>query len=204
MAVPNLPRREVGRTGVYWFALGPSARTSGGRLGTATFLLHLVAEGVLSHTLTFECVGQCSWKVLNCHRDAAVVQCTGGNRQRRHHYVRVRHQSRTFSSRISLLSALATTTSLAVPWCTTAWCGSRLPVTAMLSVYPAFSCTVLGLNPELLVSQGSAPTACSTNRIFRSVGFFGYFGQNFGIRGAEHHKRATLTQPSPTSFPFIQ
>ena len=36
--------------------------------------------------------------------------------------------------------------------------------------------------------------------------FSGYFGQNFGIRGAEHHKRATLTQmqPSPTSFPVIQ
>jgi len=33
---------------------------------------------------------------------------------------------------------------------------------------------------------------CPTNRIFRSVGFFGYFGQNFGIRGAEHHKRTTL------------
>ena len=32
----NLPRREVGRAGVYWLALGPSARTSGGRLGTAT------------------------------------------------------------------------------------------------------------------------------------------------------------------------
>ena len=40
----------------------------------------------------------------------------------------------------------------------------------------------------------------TTNRIFRSEGFFGYFGQNFGIRGAEHHKRAILTQPSPTSF----
>jgi len=38
----------------------------------------LVAEGVLSHTITFECVGQCSWKVLNCRRDVAVVQCTAG------------------------------------------------------------------------------------------------------------------------------
>ena len=28
-------------------------------------------------------------------------------------------------------------------------------------VYPAFPCMVLGLNPELLVSQGSAPTAYS-------------------------------------------
>ena len=55
VAVPNLPRREVGRAGVYWLALGPSARTSGGRLGTATLLPLLVAEGVLSHTLTFEC-----------------------------------------------------------------------------------------------------------------------------------------------------
>jgi len=36
VAVPDLPRREVGRAGVYWLALGPSARTSGGRLGTAT------------------------------------------------------------------------------------------------------------------------------------------------------------------------
>ena len=44
----------------------------------------------------------------------------------------------------------------------------------------------------------------STNRIFRSAGFFGYFGENFGIRGEEHHKRATLTQSSPTSFPVIQ
>ena len=32
---------------------------------------------------------------------------------------------------------------------------------------------------------------CRIFRILRS---------NFGIRGAEHHKRATLTQPSPTSF----
>ena len=78
VAVPNLPRREVGRAGVYWLALGPSARTSGGRLGTATLLRLLVVEGVLSHTLTFECVGQCSWKVLNCRRDAVLVQVTGG------------------------------------------------------------------------------------------------------------------------------
>jgi len=64
------------------------------------------------------------------------VQCTGGNRQRRCPSVRVRylHQSQTFSSRISLLNALATTTSLAVQWCMIAWCGSRLPVTAVLSV----------------------------------------------------------------------
>jgi len=89
VAVPNLPRREVGRAGVYWLALGPSARTSGGRLGTATLLPLLVAEGVLSHTLTFECVGHCSCKVLNRRREAAVVQSTGGNRQRRRHYVRV-------------------------------------------------------------------------------------------------------------------
>ena len=44
----------------------------------------------------------------------------------------------------------------------------------------------------------------STNRIFRSVKkkeFFGYVRHNCGIRGADHHKRATLTQPSPTSFP---
>ena len=40
------------------------------------------------------------------------------------------HQSQTFSSHISLLSAPATRTSLAVPWCTTVWCGSRLTVTA--------------------------------------------------------------------------
>jgi len=70
---PISPDGEVGRGGVYWLALGPSARTSGGRLGTATLLLLLVAVGVLSHTLTFECVGQCSWKVLNCHRDAVLV-----------------------------------------------------------------------------------------------------------------------------------
>jgi len=53
VVVPNLPRREVGRVGVYWLALGPSARTSGGRMGTATLLPLLVVEGVLSHTLTF-------------------------------------------------------------------------------------------------------------------------------------------------------
>jgi len=68
-------------------------------------------------------VGQCSRKVLNRRRDAVVVQCTGGNRQRP-----------------------ATTTSLAVPWCTMAWYSSRLPFTAMSSVYPTFACTVLGLN----------------------------------------------------------
>ena len=90
VAVPNLPRREAGGAGVYWLALGPSTRTSGGKLGTVMLLSLLVAEGVLSHTLTFECVGQCSWKVLNLRRDAAVVQCTGGNRQRLRHYVRVR------------------------------------------------------------------------------------------------------------------
>jgi len=80
VAVPNLPRQEVGQAGVYWLALGLYVRTSGGRLGTATLLPLLVAKGVLSNTLTFECVGQCSWKVLNCRRDTAVVQCTGGNR----------------------------------------------------------------------------------------------------------------------------
>ena len=92
-----------------------------------------------------------------------MVQCTGGNSQRCRHYVRVQllHQSLTFLSHISLLGAPATTTSFAVPWCTTAWCSSRLPVTAVLGVYPAFSCTVLRLNPKLLVSQGSAPTAYS-------------------------------------------
>jgi len=31
-------------------------------LGTATLLPLLIAEGVLSQTLTFECVGQCSWE----------------------------------------------------------------------------------------------------------------------------------------------
>ena len=60
-----------------------------GEIGEATLPPLLVAKGVLSHTLTFECVRQCSWKVLNCRRDAAVVQSTGGNRQRRCHYVRV-------------------------------------------------------------------------------------------------------------------
>jgi len=38
----------------------------------------------------------------------------------------------------------------------------------------------------------------------RTVFFGEGFLQNFGIRGAEHHKIATLTQPSPTSFPVIQ
>jgi len=90
VVVPNLPRREVGRAGVYWLALGPSARTSGGRLGTVLLLTLLVSEDELFHTLTFECVGQCSWIFLNRRRDTAVVQCTGGNHQRRRHYVRVR------------------------------------------------------------------------------------------------------------------
>ena len=73
-AVPNNPRRDVDRAGVYWLAVGPSATTSGRRLGTTTLLSLFVAEDVLSHTLTFECVGQCSWKVLNRRRDNAVVQ----------------------------------------------------------------------------------------------------------------------------------
>ena len=50
----------------------------------------------------------------------------------------------------------------------------------------------------------NSPIFNSTNQIFRSVGFFGYFGQKFGIRGAEHHKIATMTRHSPTSFPVIQ
>jgi len=33
--------------------------------------------------------------------------------------------------------------------------------TAMLRVYPTFSCTVLGPSAELLVSQGGAPSAYS-------------------------------------------
>jgi len=193
VAVHNLPRWEVGRTGVYWLTLDPSARTSGGRLGTAKVLSLLVGaedvlshtltfvsvwdkkgQYVLSHTLTFECVGQCSWKVLNCRRDVVVVQGTGGNRHLCHHYVRVRqlHQSWMFLSHISLLSAPSTTTSLAVPWCTMAWCSSRLPVTAVLSVYPAFSCTVLSLNPKLLVSQGSAPMVYFDLALLSHCGFF--------------------------------
>jgi len=60
-----------------------------------------------------------------------------------------------------------------------------------------------------LTSSTSLSHFCSgsaTNRIFRSVKKknFRYVGQNFGIRGAEHHNRTTLTQPSPTSFPVIQ
>jgi len=54
-----------------------AVRTSGGRLGTATLLPLLVAEGVLYHTLTFECVGHCSCKVLN-RRQAAVVKAQVG------------------------------------------------------------------------------------------------------------------------------
>jgi len=57
---PISPDGKVGRAGVHWLALGPSGRTSGGRLGTVTLLPLLVAEGMLSHTLTFECVGQCT------------------------------------------------------------------------------------------------------------------------------------------------
>ena len=52
----------ISRAGVYWRALGPSIRTSWGKLGTVKLLPLLVAEGLLSHTLTFECVGQCSWE----------------------------------------------------------------------------------------------------------------------------------------------
>jgi len=47
-------------------------------------------------------------------------------------------------------------------------------------------------------------TRKAMNWIFWSVGFFGYLGEIFGIRGAEHHKSATLTQPSTTSFLVIQ
>jgi len=60
VAVPNLPQQEVDQAGVYWLALVPTARTSGGRLGIVTLVPLLVAEGVLSHTLTLECVGQSS------------------------------------------------------------------------------------------------------------------------------------------------
>ena len=38
VAVPNLPRQEIGQAGVYWLSLVPSVRTSGGRLGTVTLL----------------------------------------------------------------------------------------------------------------------------------------------------------------------
>jgi len=65
-------------------------------------------------------------KVLNHHKDVAVVQCTDGNCQRRHPYVRGHqlHQSQTFLSRISLLRAPGTKTSLVILWCTKAWYGS--------------------------------------------------------------------------------
>ena len=83
MTVPNLPRREVGRAGVYWLALGPSARTSGRRLGTVTLLPLLVAEGVLSHTLNFECVGQCSWKAVQLERfELSQRRCSGARHRR--------------------------------------------------------------------------------------------------------------------------
>jgi len=58
--------------------LSKSVVYHGGRLGTATLVPLLVAQGVLSYTLTFECMGQCSWKVLNCRRDVPVVQSTEG------------------------------------------------------------------------------------------------------------------------------
>ena len=90
VAATNLLLQEVGRAGVYWLVLGLSARKSGGRSGSVTLLPLIVAKGVLSRTLSFECVGQCSWKFLNGVKDAAVVQSKGGNRQRRRHYVRVR------------------------------------------------------------------------------------------------------------------
>ena len=51
--VANLPRREVGRAGVYWLALSPCKNIWGEIGGTATLLPLLVAKGVLSHTLTF-------------------------------------------------------------------------------------------------------------------------------------------------------
>jgi len=73
VVVPNLPRQEVGQVGVYWSTLGLSARTSGGRLGTATLLPLFVAEGVLSHTLTFECVGQCNWEFF----ESSQRRCSG-------------------------------------------------------------------------------------------------------------------------------
>ena len=89
-AVRNLPPDVLadGPRARQYTPARPTSRR--GRLGTATLLPLFVAEGVLSHTLTFECVGQCSWKVLNCRRDSAVVQGSGGNHQRCRHYVRVR------------------------------------------------------------------------------------------------------------------
>jgi len=47
-------------------------------LGTATLLPLLVAEGVLSHTLTFECVGQCSWESF----ESSQRQCGGAMHRR--------------------------------------------------------------------------------------------------------------------------
>ena len=45
--------------------------------------------------------------------------------------------------------------------------------------------------------KGDKRTTNSTNQILR---FFGFFGQNFAVRGAEHHKRATLTH-NPAQLP---
>ena len=149
---------DGGRAGVYWRALGPSARTSGGRFRTATLLPLLVAKGVLSHTLTFECVGH--WESF----ESSQRRCGGAMHRQLSAAFPVCTRAVAGSEPdvlVSLLSAPATTTSLAIPWCTTAWCGSRLPMTAILSVYPAFSCTVFGLSAELLVSQGWASTAYS-------------------------------------------
>ena len=68
----------ISRAGVYWRALGPSVRTSWGKLGTVKLLPLLVAEGLLSHTLTFECVGQCSWESFESSQS-----CVGGAMYRR-------------------------------------------------------------------------------------------------------------------------
>ena len=72
-------------------------------------------------------------------------------------------------TRLAIESA-GDTTSLAVPWCTTAWRSSRLSIMAMSSAYPVFSCTVLGLNAKLLVLQGLAPPAYSCILILRCQG----------------------------------
>jgi len=53
---------------------------------------------------------------------------------------------------------------------------------------------------HLYTSYTSASLKWLALWIFRNVGVFGYFGQNFGIRDAEHHKIATLTQPPSQSF----
>ena len=100
VSVPNLPRREVGRAGVYWRALGRARLQEhlGGDWGLPRYCPFSSPKACCpTHSLlsVWDSAKVSVWdstvrKVLNHRRDAAVVQCMGGKFQRRRLYVRVR------------------------------------------------------------------------------------------------------------------